>query len=261
MSRIGKLPINIDSKVNVTIENSFVTIKSGPDEVNYKLNNCVDAVIEDNQLKLKASSASVPKATMFVGLDRSNLNNIITGFINPFKTILEVNGVGYKFIINQKRINFSLGYSHEIIYILPDLVNAQFEKPNMLILTSRSKDLLGKVASEIMSFRKTEPYKGKGIKIKNSFTRRKDGKKIIIMNKSTLRRLKRVRSKIKKYNHGNRPIIYINISNRNISAQLIDCDSANVLVHASSTSDRTKKILVLKLHKKLVNYLLKNALI
>ncbi|MDA9573438.1 50S ribosomal protein L6 [Rickettsiales bacterium] len=177
MSRIGKLPINIDSKVNVTIENSFVTIKSGQDEVNYKLNNCVDAVIEDNQLKLKASSASVPKATMFVGLDRSNLNNIITGFINPFKTILEVNGVGYKFIINQKRINFSLGYSHEIIYILPDLVNAQFEKPNMLILTSRSKDLLGKVASEIMSFRKTEPYKGKGIKIKNSFTRRKDGKK------------------------------------------------------------------------------------
>jgi large subunit ribosomal protein L18 len=61
------------------------------------------------------------------------------------------------------------------------------------------------------------------------------------MNKATLRRLNRVRSKIKKYNHGNRPIIYINISNKNISAQLIDCDSANVLVHASSKSNETKK--------------------
>ena len=177
MSRIGKLPINIDSKVSVAVDNSVVTIKSGSDEINYKLSNCVKAIIEDNQLKLSTSDSSIPKATMFVGLDRSNLNNIISGFTTPFKTILEVNGVGYKFTINQKRINFSLGFSHEIIYILPDLVDAQFEKPNMLILTSRSKDLLGKVASEIISFRKTEPYKGKGIKIKNSFTRRKEGKK------------------------------------------------------------------------------------
>jgi large subunit ribosomal protein L6 len=177
MSRIGKLPIAIDDKINVNINDNIIFIKLGSDEVQYKLSNCVKAIIEDNNIKLEAVSKDIPKASMYVGLDRSNINNIISGFITPFKINLEVNGVGYKFAISNNKITFSLGYSHEIIYILPDLVTATFEKPNILILSSRNKELVGKVASEIISFRKTEPYKGKGIKIKNSFTRRKEGKK------------------------------------------------------------------------------------
>lgn len=177
MSRIGKLPIALNDKVKVEVNERDLLISSGNSSHNYTLSYGVKAEIEDGNLKLIAKDNSVPKITMYVGMDRSNLNNIISGLVKPFKIDLEVNGVGYKFNINGQKIVLFLGYSHEIVYILPKEVTAVFEKPNILALTSTNKELLGKVSSEIISFRPVEPYKGKGIKIKGSYVRRKEGKK------------------------------------------------------------------------------------
>ncbi len=177
MSRIGKLPIDLTDNIKVTVKDYNIEINHNNKIKNYLLSYGVSAMVENDQLKIFAKDTSIPKVTMFVGMDRSNLNNIISGIKTPFKIILEVNGVGYKFTIKDRLINFSLGYSHEIMYVLPENVNALFEKPNKLILSGEDKILLGRVASEICSFRKVEPYKGKGIRRQGQFVLRKEGKK------------------------------------------------------------------------------------
>ena len=114
---------------------------------------------------------------MFVGMNRSNVKNIIEGLQNPFKTTLEINGVGYKASVDKGVLALTLGYSHEIYYALPKNITAAFEKPNLIIITGDDKVLVGQVASEIISFRKPEPYKGKGVKILGKAILRKEGKK------------------------------------------------------------------------------------
>ena len=110
-------------------------------------------------------------------MDRSNLNSIVAGLTNPFKTTLEVNGVGYKVAVNKDMLTLTLGYSHEIIYKLPAGITAVFEKPNLIVISGNDKVSVGQVAAEIISFRKPEPYKGKGIKVFGKAILRKEGKK------------------------------------------------------------------------------------
>ena len=114
---------------------------------------------------------------MFIGMDRSNIKNIVNGLQEPFKTILEINGVGYKAAVEKEVLILTLGYSHEIYYALPKGITASFEKPNLIVLNGSDKVLVGQVASEIISFRKPEPYKGKGVKIAGKQILRKEGKK------------------------------------------------------------------------------------
>jgi len=176
MSRIGKLPIDLGD-IKVVVNNSNIELKSSSIVRNYSLSQGVTVIVEDNKIKLLPKDKTIPKINMFVGLDRSNLNSIVLGLKAPFKTTLEVNGVGYKFLIKNRTIIFSLGYSHEVFYILPENVSAVFEKPNKLILSCYDKITLGKVATEICNFRKVEPYKGKGIRLQDQFVLRKEGKK------------------------------------------------------------------------------------
>ena len=177
MSRIGKLPIELLDNMKVEIDGNKIEVSYLDQVKNYKLSRGVVASVSDSQLKISATDTSISKITMFVGMDRSNLNNIVSGLRNPFVKILEINGVGYKFLIKDKTIIFSLGYSHDIVYVLPSNISASFEKPNKLILTGEDKISLGRIASEISSFIKVEPYKGKGIRSKGQFVLRKEGKK------------------------------------------------------------------------------------
>ena len=110
-------------------------------------------------------------------MDRSNIKNIVQGLKESFKTTLEINGVGYKAAVDKGVLMLTLGYSHEIFYALPKGITAAFEKPNLIILSGDDKVLVGQVASEIISFRKPEPYKGKGVKIFGKQILRKEGKK------------------------------------------------------------------------------------
>ncbi|MBL6664650.1 MAG: 50S ribosomal protein L6 [Rickettsiales bacterium] len=178
MSRVGKVPINISDSIKVSLNKDVLEFNSDKENQTYKLSPGVKAEINDNQIKLSAIDKSLPDISMFVGMNRSNIQNIVTGLIDGFKTTLEINGVGYKASVNDNNIlTLTLGYSHEIYYAIPEGITAKFEKPNLITITGQNKVLVGQVASEIISFRKTEPYKGKGVKIQGQRILRKEGKK------------------------------------------------------------------------------------
>jgi len=176
MSRVGKLPIEIPKNIKVEVIGNEVSLSDGKITRKYQVMPNVDVVLDDTKIKLSAKNGN-KDYSIDVGMDRSNLNNIVSGMLKPFEILLEVNGVGYKASVHHKMVVLSLGYSHEIFYNLPPTVSAVFEKPNIIRLSSHDKVVVGKVAAEIISFRKPEPYKGKGVKIFGSRIVRKEGKK------------------------------------------------------------------------------------
>jgi len=177
MSRVGKLPVIIPDNIKVSLLGDTLTFDAGKVKKTYQLSSGVKAEIENKQIKLSAIDKSVPKISMFVGMNRSNIKNIVIGMGAPYKSTLEINGVGYKASVDKGVLSLTLGYSHEIYYALPEGISAAFEKPNLIIITGDDKVLVGQVAAEIISFRKPEPYKGKGVKIAGKTILRKEGKK------------------------------------------------------------------------------------
>jgi len=176
MSRVGKVPVKVPDNIKVNIVGQVVNFDNGKVKKSYTVMPKVDVQYSDNLIKFSAKEG-FEKASIDVGMDRSNIKNIVLGMQNPFKVVLEINGVGYKAAVDKNVLILSLGYSHEIFYLLPSNVTAVFEKPNLVILTSDDKILVGQAASEIISFRKPEPYKGKGVKIAGKAIVRKEGKK------------------------------------------------------------------------------------
>lgn len=177
MSRVGKLPVKIPENIKVAVDKNALTFDNGKVKKSYKVTLGVKITYQDNEIKLSAESGAVSDISKFVGMDRSNIKNIVQGLKEPFKTILEINGVGYKAAVDKGVLMLTLGYSHEIFYALPKGITAAFEKPNLIMLFGDDKVLVGQVASEIISFRKPEPYKGKGVKIFGKQILRKEGKK------------------------------------------------------------------------------------
>lgn len=177
MSRVGKLPVTIPSTIKVAVNKNVITLDSGKVKKTYTVSPGVKVEFQDSLIKLSAENKAIPDISMFVGMDRSNIKNIVQGLQEPFKTILEINGVGYKAAVEKSVLILTLGYSHEIYYAVPKGVTAAFEKPNLIIISGDDKVLVGQVASEIISFRKPEPYKGKGVKIFGKPILRKEGKK------------------------------------------------------------------------------------
>jgi large subunit ribosomal protein L6 len=177
MSRIGKLPVQVPDSIKVAIDKNIVNFDNGKVKKSYQLSTKVQIVFEDKQLKISAVDKSISDISMFVGMDRSNIKNIVAGLQTPFKIILEINGVGYKALVDKGILVLTLGYSHEILYALPKSITASFEKPNLIVIAGDDKVLVGQVAAEIISFRKPEPYKGKGVKVLGKKILRKEGKK------------------------------------------------------------------------------------
>jgi len=177
MSRVGKLPVTIPQTIKVAVNKSELTFDNGKVKKSYKVSLGVKIKIQDGLIKLSAENDAVSDISKFVGMDRSNIKNIVQGLQEPFKTVLEINGVGYKAAVDKGVLMLTLGYSHEIFYALPKGISAAFEKPNLIIISGDDKVLVGQIASEIISFRKPEPYKGKGVKIFGKQILRKEGKK------------------------------------------------------------------------------------
>lgn len=176
MSRVGKLPVSIPNNLKVSNKDGVLFFSSEKETKSYKLSYGIKAEIIDNAIKLTSSGENV-ESSMFIGMDRSNIKNIVKGLSEGFKTTLEINGVGYKASVDKSILVLTLGYSHEIFYSLPTGINAIFEKPNLIIISGNDNILVGQVAAEIISFRKPEPYKGKGVKIFGKKILRKEGKK------------------------------------------------------------------------------------
>jgi len=177
MSRVGKLPVVVPDNIKVSLNGNVVSFDNGKVKKTYEVSFGVKVQLEDKTIKLAAADKNIPDISMFVGMDRSNIKNIVEGLNKGFKTTLEINGVGYKASVEKGVLVLTLGYSHEIFYALPKGVTAAFEKPNLIIISGDDKVLVGQVAAEIISFRKPEPYKGKGVKVFGKKILRKEGKK------------------------------------------------------------------------------------
>ncbi len=178
MSKIGKKKILIPKEVNVLINGDNLDIK-GPNG-NKKMNldtKLFDVNIsKDNELSIKPKKINDDIKKIW-GMNRSLLNNAIIGVHKGYEKTLEMSGVGYRAAIKGNNLNLQLGYSHNIDYEIPKDVKIVVEKQTTIKINGSDKQLVGMTASEIKSFRSTEPYKGKGIKEKGEYILRKEGKK------------------------------------------------------------------------------------
>ncbi|MBP6065471.1 50S ribosomal protein L6 [Bacteroides sp.] len=179
MSRIGKLPISIPAGVTVTYKDNVVTVKGPKGELNQYVNPLISVAIEDGQLVLSRQSDDKQERA-FHGLYRSLIHNMVVGVSEGYKKSLELVGVGYRASNQGNIVELSLGYTHNIFIQLPPEVivetKSERNKNPLILLESCDKQLIGQVCSKIRSFRKPEPYKGKGIKFVGEVIRRKSGK-------------------------------------------------------------------------------------
>ena len=181
MSRIGKLPVNLPAGVKVELlDGNVVKVKGPLGELSQKVDPDIQVTIEDNEIKFTRPT-DLPRHRSMHGLYRALVHNMVVGVSEGFTVKQELVGVGYRVAVQGQLLTFSLGYSHEIQLLLPDEVKAEVpdvkkgETPK-LWLKSCDKQLVGQVAAKIRSFRKPEPYKGKGIKFVGEQLRRKAGK-------------------------------------------------------------------------------------
>ncbi|MDL2278205.1 50S ribosomal protein L6 [Parabacteroides sp. OttesenSCG-928-G07] len=179
MSRIGKLPIQVPAGVTVTIKDSVVTVKGPKGELMQEVNPDIAVKLEDGVIELTRSSDERNHRALH-GLYRSLINNMIIGVSEGYKKELELIGVGYRVSNTGQLLDFSLGFTHNIFMQLPKEITVETKmernKAPLIILESADKQLLGQVCAKIRSFRKPEPYKGKGIKFVGEVIRRKSGK-------------------------------------------------------------------------------------
>ena len=174
MSRIGKVPVNIPEKVEISIVSGLVTVKGVKGTLVAKLNNNVIAVIEGKTITVKPKDESTVARAQW-GTARTQINNMVVGVSAGFVKSLEFNGVGYKAAVAGNILNLSLGYSHTIDYALPEGITAKVNK-NVIDIEGSNKELVGQVAAKVRSFREPEPYKGKGIRYTDEKIIRKAGK-------------------------------------------------------------------------------------
>lgn len=176
MSRVGKLPVAIPEKVEVTIGDKAVVVKGPKGELSTIITGDVNVSVDNGSVVVKPAN-DTKRARAMWGTIRSNINNLVVGVTEGYSRTLEVNGVGYRCAIAKNVLTLSLGYSHDIKYVLPEGIECKVEKQTTVIISGSDKQLVGKVASEIRALRKPEPYKGKGVKYAEEHIRRKEGKK------------------------------------------------------------------------------------
>lgn len=179
MSRIGKLPITVPAGVTLEFKDNVITVKGPKGELRQYVNPVISVNLDNNEITLTRSTDDKQERA-YHGLYRSLINNMIIGVSVGYKKELELVGVGYRGSNNGNIIDLSLGYTHNIFIQLPPEIKVETKsernKNPLIILESCDKQLLGQVCSKIRSFRKPEPYKGKGIKFVGEIIRRKSGK-------------------------------------------------------------------------------------
>jgi large subunit ribosomal protein L6 len=179
MSRIGKLPIAIPAGVTVTVKDNVVSVKGPKGEMAQTITGGIAVNVEDAQIIVTRPNDEKASRSLH-GLYRALINNMVTGVSVGYKKELELVGVGYRAENNGQVLKLSLGFSHDIYVKLPNEVKLETKsernKNPLILLESCNKELLGLICAKIRTFRKPEPYKGKGIKFVGEYIRRKSGK-------------------------------------------------------------------------------------
>lgn len=174
MSRIGKQPVEIPTGVDVKIEDGKIIAKKGNITETVDTKNNVKIKLEDNKIIFEPKSED-KQSSAFWGTYRSLTYNMIEGLTKGFEKRLEINGVGYRAQVSGKNLELQLGFSHPVIFPIPDGIDIKVER-NVVVIKGHNKQQVGQVAAKIRSFRPPEPYKGKGVKYADEVIIRKAGK-------------------------------------------------------------------------------------
>ena len=176
MSRIAKAPIELPSGVDVSIAGQDVTVKGKNGTLSISLNNAVSVNQAENVLTFEPREGASDGWAQ-AGTARAIVNNMVTGVASGFEKRLTLIGVGYRAQVQGSSVNLSLGFSHPVVYNLPQGVTAEAPSQTEIVLKSADRQLLGQVAAEIRALRPPEPYKGKGVRYSDEYVRRKEAKK------------------------------------------------------------------------------------
>lgn len=176
MSRIGKAPVIFDDKVQVSVTpKNEVIVKGAKSSLNIAMNKAVTAQLDGKKVVLTRADDSKESKALH-GLYRSLIQNAVIGVTKGFTRGLELHGVGYRANASGKKLELSLGFSHPVIFDIPEGIEIKVDKQTAISITGASKELVGQVAAKIRSFRPPEPYLGKGVRYAGEHIRRKAGK-------------------------------------------------------------------------------------
>lgn len=176
MSRIGKQPIPVPAGVTVAVNDNAVSVKGPKGELSMPIVNDVTVAFEDGALTVRPKQDSKQARSMW-GLQRTLLSNLVTGVTQGFTRELEISGVGYRAALRGRDLQLQLGFSHEVLFAVPEDITVACPEPTKIVVSGIDKQRVGEVAAKIRAYRKPEPYKGKGVKYAGEFIFRKEGKK------------------------------------------------------------------------------------
>ena len=176
MSRIGKKPIAVPSGITANIEGQTVKVKGPKGALQVVLHDDVVVKLEGGQIKVDPRSET-KRARSQWGTSRTLISNLIVGVTKGFEERLEINGVGYRASVQGKNLQIALGYSHDIVFPIPEGITVATPRPVEILISGSDRQKVGQVAAEIRHYRPPEPYKGKGIKYASERIFRKEGKK------------------------------------------------------------------------------------
>jgi large subunit ribosomal protein L6 len=176
MSRVGKLPVKIPEKVKVSVDGTLVKVEGPKGKMSFPFNPRVAVAVDKGEVRVtRPDESRIAKGLH--GLTRTLVKNALEGVVKGYERNLEISGVGFKAEVKGKEIHFTLGFSHPVVFKLPDGVTAEVDaKQTKLTVKGVDKHLLGLTAAKIRDLRPPEPYKGKGIKYAEEIIRRKEGK-------------------------------------------------------------------------------------
>ncbi|MFT5487262.1 MAG: large subunit ribosomal protein L6 [Paracoccaceae bacterium] len=176
MSRVGMVPVEVPSGVDLEIAAGEIKAKGKLGELTMKVVDDVEVSREDNMIWVKPANDG-KRARMMWGTTRSLLSNLVTGVSEGFSKKLLITGVGYRAAMQGKELVLQLGHSHEIRYPLPEGIKVDVPNQTEIVISGANNQVVGQVAAEIRSYRKPEPYKGKGVRYADEIIIRKEGKK------------------------------------------------------------------------------------
>jgi large subunit ribosomal protein L6 len=176
MSRIGKKPVTIPSGVTADIANGVITVKGPKGALTLTMREEISYTLDGNSILVKPAN-DTKAARSFWGMQRTLVDNLVTGVTEGYTKTLNITGVGYRAASQGKNLKLQLGYSHDVDFAIPDGIEIKTPDNTTVLISGIDKQQVGQVAAEIRRWRKPEPYKGKGIKYAGEFIFRKEGKK------------------------------------------------------------------------------------
>jgi large subunit ribosomal protein L6 len=176
MSRIGKRPVTIPSGVTATVEGQTVKMKGPKGQLQFIVHDDVEVKFDKGAVTV-APRVETNRARALYGTARARISNLVDGVTKGFEKKLEITGVGYRAAMQGKNLQLALGYSHDVVYPIPEGISITVPKPTEITITGTDIQRVGQVAAEIRAYRPPEPYKGKGVKYVGEFIFRKEGKK------------------------------------------------------------------------------------